>query len=168
MCPRVVLVGLPGAGKSTIGKRLARALSTQFIDTDTMIEERQGKTCSDIFAEHGEAHFRQVEADTIAEALTSDGIVSLGGGAIVTPRTRDLLAQHNVVYLSISVDEGLRRTSGRTTRPLLNVPNPREKYQQLYDERHPLYQQSATRVVRGDGKEPHRVVAEILNLIDDD
>ncbi|KAB1503707.1 shikimate kinase [Corynebacterium sp. 320] len=168
MAPRIVLVGLPGSGKSTIGRRLSHALNLPLNDSDQLIEQvYDGRSCGEIFSTLGEKDFRTVEADVIAEALKKNGILSLGGGAVVTKSTRELLKDHSVVFLDISVDEGVRRTSRTKTRPLLDVPNPREKYQHLYDTRRSLYQEVATYTVRCDAKDPRRVVTDILNQIEE-
>lgn len=167
MSPRAVLVGLPGSGKTTIGKRLANALNLQLVDTDQLLEQKLGKTCTQIMGELGEPGFREQEAIVVAEALNSDGIVSLGGGAVVTESTRDLLADQTVVYLNVSIDEGVRRTSGSTTRPLLNVADPRSKYEQLFAQRSAYYEEVSNFMVRCDGKEPRRVVTDILMFIEE-
>lgn len=167
MSPRVVLVGLPGSGKTTIGKRLANALHTSVVDTDHMIEERYGKSCGEVFNELGEAEFRKVEAQAVSDALKTDGIVSLGGGAVVTPSNRELLSQEQVVYLHVSAEEGVRRTSGSDARPLLNVENPTARYEELIKQRAGYYEEVASLLVYSDGKELQRVVTDILQFIDD-
>ena len=112
MAPKAVLIGLPGSGKSTIGRRLAKALGLTMFDTDVAIEERTGRSIAEIFTAEGEAGFRRIEEEVIRDALqTHDGILSLGGGAVTTPGVRDALSGHTVVYLEISEEEGVRRTS---------------------------------------------------------
>ena len=129
MAPKAVLIGLPGSGKSTIGRRLAKAVGCSMLDTDAVIEQRTGRTIAEIFAEDGEPGFRRIEEEVIREALENhDGILSLGGGAVTTPGVREALAGHTVVYLEISAAEGVRRTSGSTVRPLLAGPDRAEKY----------------------------------------
>ncbi|WP_185769807.1 shikimate kinase [Corynebacterium anserum] len=167
MSPRVVLVGLPGSGKTTIGKRLANALRTSVVDTDQLIEKRYGKSCGEVFSELGEEEFRRIEAQTVADALNTDGIVSLGGGAVVTPSNRKLLQDQRVVYLHVSAEEGVRRTAGSDSRPLLNVDDPMSRYEQLLEQRAAYYEEVANFLVNSDGKEPHRVVTDILQFIDD-
>ena len=105
--PRVVLVGPPGAGKTTIGRRLARALNTTHVDSDALIEQDQGKPCGEVYSDLGEEQFRELEAQHVAQALQHDGVVSLGGGAVVTDSTRALLANHEVVWVDVSVEEGV-------------------------------------------------------------
>ena len=168
MSPRVVLVGLPGSGKTTIGKRLANALATSLVDTDHMIEETYGKACGEVFSELGEEVFREVEAAAVAKALCTDGIVSLGGGAVVTEANREALKSQRVVYLHVSAEEGVRRTSGSTARPLLNISDPAARYAELIEQRSAFYEEVATLQVYSDGKEPQRVVTDILQYIEDD
>jgi len=163
MAPRAVLIGPPGAGKSTIGKRVAQALDVPLLDTDVEIERTTGHTIPEIFTRDGEPEFRRIEEQVVADALaTHDGVVSLGGGAILSERTRRLLAGHVVVYLEISVAEGLRRTGANTNRPLLNGGDPAQKYRDLMRRRRPLYRQSATIRVRTDGRSPARVVQQVI------
>lgn len=160
---RVVLVGLPGSGKSTIGRKLARELGVALYDTDAGIEDDTGRTIPDIFATDGEVEFRRIEEEVVRRAVLShDGVVSLGGGSVLSERTRELLRDATVVYLEISVSEGVRRTGASNTRPLLNGVDPAAKYRDLMRERRPLYRQIATVRVRTDGRSPGRVVRMIL------
>lgn len=168
MSPRVVLVGLPGSGKTTVGKRLANALHTSAIDTDLMIGEKYGSACGDVFNQLGEAQFRQAEAEAVAEAMETDGIVSLGGGAVLTASNRALLADQRVVYLHVTAQEGVRRTSGDSSRPLLNVSDPAARYEQLLEERAQFYEEVANLLVHSDGKKPQRVVTDILQYLEED
>ncbi len=163
MTPRAVLIGPPAAGKSTIGRRLAQALNLPLLDTDAEIERTTGRTIPDIFGTDGEPAFRRIEEEVVADALARhDGIVSLGGGAILSERTRALLQDRTVIYLEISVAEGLRRTGTNTTRPLLAGADPAAKYRELMRRRRPLYRQAATIRVRTDGRSPGRVVQQVL------
>ncbi|MFF0813906.1 shikimate kinase [Rhodococcus sp. NPDC003318] len=167
MTPRAVLIGPPGAGKSTIGRRLARALDVDIFDTDAAIERETGRTIPEIFVEDGEPAFRAIEEDVVRRALLEqDGIVSLGGGAILSADTRSRLAGHTVVYLEISVAEGLKRTGTATTRPLLNGPDPRQKYRELMRFRRPLYREVATIRMRTDGRSPARVVQQLVTKLE--
>ncbi|MGW5313242.1 shikimate kinase, partial [Nocardia thailandica] len=160
---RVVLIGPPGAGKSTIGRKLARELGVALYDTDNGIEEDTGRTIPDIFAVDGEPEFRRIEEEVVRRAvLGHDGVVSLGGGAVLSAQTRQLLRSVTVVYLEISVAEGLRRTGASNTRPLLNGADPAAKYRELMDIRRPLYKEVASVRVRTDGRSPGRVVRTIL------
>ncbi len=132
MAPKAVLVGLPGSGKSTIGRRLAKALGVSLLDTDAAIEEQTGRTIADIFATDGEQEFRRIEEEVVRAALADhDGVLSLGGGAVTSPGVCEALAGHTVIYLEISAAEGVRRTGGNTVRPLLAGPDRAEKYRAL-------------------------------------
>jgi shikimate kinase len=168
MVPKAVLVGLPGSGKSTIGRRLAKALDCPLLDTDTAIEERTGRTIADIFAAEGESGFRQIEEEVVCEALREhDGVLSLGGGAITTAAIREALAGQTVVYLEISAAEGVRRTSGSTVRPLLAGPDRAEKYRELMSQRAPLYRRVATIRINTNRRNPGAVVRSIVGRLED-
>lgn len=164
--PRVVLVGLPGAGKSTIGRRLAHALHCQFVDTDTLIGELHGLSCGEVFSHIGEAAFRRVEEEQVALALKSDGIVALGGGAVISATTRALLSEHTVVYLKISAAEGVRRTCADDTRPILAAEDPAQRYRQIQAERAPFYEEVANLTVTSEDRDPRQTVSEILHFIE--
>ena len=167
MAPKAVLIGLPGSGKSTIGRRLAKAVGCALLDTDAVIEERTGRTIADIFATDGEPGFRRIEEEVIREALaTHDGILSLGGGAVTTAGVREALSGHTVVYLEISAAEGVRRTSGSTVRPLLAGPDRAEKYRELMNDRIPLYRRVATIRVNTNRRNPGAVVRYIATRLE--
>lgn len=168
MAPKAVLVGLPGSGKSTIGRRLAKALGLRLLDTDAEIERRTGRTVAEIFGTDGEAAFRLLEEEVIRESLRDhDGILSLGGGAVTTAGVRDALAGHTVVYLEISAAEGVRRTSGSTVRPLLAGPDRAEKYRALMDQRVPLYRQVGTIRINTNRRNPGAVVRHIVGRLEE-
>lgn len=164
--PRVVLVGPPGAGKSTIGRRLSRALNVGLVDSDELIEEAEGTSCGEVFAGLGEPKFREIEAEHVAEALQSDGVVSLGGGAILTESTRQLLVNHVVVLVDVSAEEGARRTARESTRPVLAADDPAEHYRQLLEERQPFYREVANFRARTDDRTPQQVVGDILGFLE--
>ncbi|OBB82569.1 shikimate kinase [Mycolicibacterium peregrinum] len=167
MAPKAVLIGLPGSGKSTIGRRLAKALNLTMLDTDAAIEETTGRTIADIFATDGEAEFRRIEEEVIRSALsTHDGVLSLGGGAVTTSGVRAALAGHTVVYLEISAAEGVRRTGGSTVRPLLAGPDRAEKYRALMSERVPLYRRVATMRINTNRRNPGAVVRSIVTRLE--
>ena len=142
----IVLVGLPGAGKSKVGRLLASRLGVDHVDTDDLVEERQGRPIADIFAVGGEAAFRVMETDAVACALTRRAVVSLGGGAAATQAVRDLLAGHTVVYIDAPHEELVRRTASKTHRPLL-AEDPSGTLARLRTEREPHYRSVATIVV---------------------
>ena len=167
--PRVVLVGPPGSGKSTIGRRLASALNCEFIDTDELIEAREGCPCGVIITDHGEPHFRAVEAEEVARALQTDGVVSLGGGAVLTPSTRNLLEDMTVIFLDVAAAEGVRRTVSDSNRPLLTPQDNESRlqsYQQMLDDRCTYYRDVADFRVRTDKRSPQQTVGDILGFLD--
>ncbi|WP_343599916.1 shikimate kinase [Mycobacterium sp.] len=167
MAPRAVLVGMPGSGKSTIGRRLAKALGVDLFDTDAMIEEQTGRSVAEIFGTDGEPEFRRIEEQVIRAALADhDGVVSLGGGAVTTPGVRAALAGHTVVFLEISTAEGVRRTGGSTARPLLAGPDRVETFRTLMAQRVPLYRRVATIRVNTNRRNPAAVVGDILSRLD--
>jgi shikimate kinase len=166
MAPKAVLVGLPGSGKSTIGRRLAKALGVGLLDTDAAIEQQTGRSIADIFAADGEQEFRRIEEAAVRAALADhDGVVSLGGGAVTTPGVREALSGHTVVYLEIGAREGVRRTGGNTVRPLLAGGDRAEKYRALMAERVPLYRRVATVRVDTNRRNPGAVVRHILSRL---
>jgi len=166
MAPKAVLVGLPGSGKTTIGRRLAKALGVGPLDTDVAIEERTGRRIADIFASDGEQEFRRIEEEVVRAALADhDGVVSLGGGAVTSPGVCEALAGHTVIYLEISAREGVRRTGGNTVRPLLAGPDRTEKYRALMAKRAPLYRRVATIRVDTNRRNPGAVVRQILSRL---
>ena len=142
----VVLVGLPGAGKSKVGRLLAERLGVDHIDTDALVVEREGRSIADIFATDGEAAFRVMETEAVAEALTHEAVVSLGGGAAATPAVRDLLSGRTVIYIDAPHDELVRRTASKNHRPLL-AQDPSGTLARLRTEREPHYRAVATIVV---------------------
>ena len=167
MAPKAVLIGLPGSGKSTIGRRLAKALDVSLLDTDAAIEETTGRTIADIFATDGEPEFRRIEEDVIRSALQShDGVLSLGGGAVTTEGVRDALAGHVVIYLEISAAEGVRRTGGSTVRPLLAGGDRGEKFRKLMAERVPLYRQVAKMRINTNRRNPGAVVRHVVERLE--
>jgi shikimate kinase len=167
MAPKAVLIGLPGSGKSTIGRRLAKAMGVAMLDTDAAIEEKTGRTVADIFANDGEQEFRRIEEEVIREALAAhDGVLSLGGGAVTTEGVRDALSGHTVVFLEISAAEGVRRTSGSTVRPLLAGPDHAEKYRTLMNQRVPLYRRVATIRINTNRRNPGAVVRHIITRLE--
>jgi shikimate kinase len=160
--PRIVLVGPMGAGKSTVGALLAERWGVAVRDTDADVEAREARSISDIFVDSGEAHFRALEREAVADALAShDGVLALGGGAVLDPATRDLLAGHTVVFLRVGLSDAVKRVGLGTTRPLL-LGNVRGQVKALLDERAPVYESVATLVVDTDGRTPDEIADEIV------
>ncbi|MGE3256809.1 shikimate kinase, partial [Pseudonocardia sp.] len=168
--PRVVLVGPPGSGKTTVGKILARRLGLEFTDVDALIVERAGKPISDIFTQDGEPTFRALEREVVAHALgTTSGVLALGGGSVLAAETRERLRGHEVVYLTVGLADGLRRTGMSTARPLLVGVNPRATFRALLEARTPLYREVATieiDTVRRNTNQVARAVLEALGAAD--
>lgn len=162
MTPRVVLVGAPGSGKTTVGRLLATRLSVAFRDTDVDIEHAAGMSISDIFVTQGEPTFRQMEHDAVIAALdTHDGVLALGGGAVVDPRTRAALDGHRVVWLQVGLADAASRVGLNRDRPLL-LGNVRGTLKRLMDERAPMYDEVASLRVLTDGRSPEEIVEEIV------
>ncbi|GLW11852.1 shikimate kinase [Microtetraspora sp. NBRC 13810] len=159
---RAVLIGPPGAGKSTVGRLLAERLGVAFRDTDDDVEAVAGKPVGDIFVEDGEERFRALEAEAVRGALEEhDGVLSLGGGAILAEETQRLLAGHTVVYLEVGLAQAVQRVGLASARPLL-VLNPRSRLKMLLEARRPIYERLATSKVPTDGREPEEIVDELV------
>nr|WP_183101281.1 shikimate kinase [Nocardioides pelophilus] len=151
-----------GAGKTTVGRLLADALGVAFLDSDHAIEARAGKSVQEIFVDDGEAAFRELEREAVAAALEAhDGVLALGGGAVLDPATRELLADHRVVFLKVGLTDAAKRVGLGVGRPLL-LGNVRARVKQLLDERTPIYEGLARISVDTDGRTPQDVAAEII------
>lgn len=155
----VVLVGPMGAGKTSVGRKVAKALGVPFTDTDKRIAIEHGPI-PELFAQHGESHFRELERAAVAEALAEGGVISLGGGAVTTAETRELLRQLPVVFLSVSpeVISGRIRSGNR---PLLAGEDPVAKWNQIYEQRRGWYEEVATTIIDTSSRPMHRIAAEI-------
>ena len=141
----ISLIGLPGSGKSTVGRQLARRLQLPFFDSDHVIEQQLGCSIREFFEREGEGRFRDIEASVI-DALTQgqEGVLSTGGGVVLRPENRNNLRDRTqVVYLNSSPDELFRRLRHDKNRPLLQVADPLQRLRDLYAQRHPLYRETA-------------------------
>lgn len=167
MGPRAIFIGMPGAGKSTVGRRVAAALGLEFRDSDELIAERTGRSVPSIFESEGEAAFREIEADAIEWASHEfEGILALGGGAVLHERTRRLLADQHVVLIEATDEELTRRVSrSRTVRPLLRK-DPAGQIKNLRRHRSTLYHSVANYVVLSDARPVARVVDEVVNYLE--
>ena len=166
MAPRVILIGPPGSGKSTVGQALAAAMRVPFADTDEAIEAEAGIPIGDIFVQHGEPHFRKLERAAVQRALlTHPGVLALGGGAITDAETRSDLSEHRVVFLDVSLAEAAHRVGLDTSRPLL-LGNVRGQLKALMDARRPLYEQIAAYTVDSSTGTPEEIAARIVTLLE--
>ena len=168
--PPVVLIGAPGAGKTTVGAALAARLGVGFTDTDAIVEAAAGKPVSDIFVTDGEPEFRRLERAAVAAALApgtgaAAGIVGLGGGAVMDEETQARLAGRRVVYLETGFAELAKRVGLDRARPLLIGTNPRAQLKALLEQRLPVYGRLAWLTVSTDGREPDEIAAEIAAAI---
>lgn len=162
--PTVSLVGLPGAGKSSVGRQLAKRLGVGFVDSDAVIEQRIGEPIRFFFEREGEAPFRDLEQAVIAELVAAaPGVLATGGGAVLREANRRALHDGStVIYLRSSPEELHRRLRHDTQRPLLQVADPRARLQQLYRERDPLYRETAHFVVETGRPTLHTLVGMVL------
>jgi shikimate kinase len=162
----VVLVGPMGAGKTTVGELLATAWGVKLRDTDRDVEETEGRPISEIFVDRGEGYFRERERAAVAEALrTHDGVLALGGGAVLDPGTREALRGEVVVFLQVGLTDAVKRVGLGTARPLL-LGNVRARVKALLDERLPVYREVATVTVQTDGRSAEEVAAEVREHVE--
>jgi shikimate kinase len=165
MAPVVVLVGSPGAGKSSVGKRVAESLTVSFTDSDRVIEEEAGMTIADFFVDRGEDEFRDLEADVVARCLEScDGVLALGGGAVLRPETQERLAGQRVVWLKVSLHDAAQRVGMNQARPLL-LGNVRGTLAALLEKREPIYSAVSTDVVETSGRGVRLVAEEVVKVV---
>ena len=168
--PVVVLVGAPASGKTTVGTAVAGILGLPFRDTDADVEALTGSTVGELFVDRGEEHFRALEEEAVARALEEhDGVLALGGGAVLSPATRTRLTAYGsnggiVVWLEVDLPSAAKRAGLSRDRPLLQL-NPRAVLRTLLEARTPLYQEVATLTVPTGGREPGDVVAEVVAAV---
>nr|WP_179519588.1 shikimate kinase [Nocardioides perillae] len=155
-----------GAGKTTVAGLLGERWGLPVRDTDADVAASAGQSISDLFVDHGEAHFRALERDAVALALAEhDGVLALGGGAVLDPATRELLAGHPVVFLRVGLSDAVKRVGLGTSRPLL-VGGVRARVKALLDERAPVYEAVATLVVDTDDRTPDDVADEVARRVE--
>ena len=156
----IVLIGFMGSGKTTVGRMVAARLGLPYVDTDALIARRSGMSVAEIFASRGEDHFRNLEAEVVAETLTGrEAVVSLGGGAVTTETTRTLLSSHRTVFLDVGLEVAMERARrDPTERPLLNSGD----VARLYERRRALYRSTGHHAIAVDGLAPHEVAARVV------
>lgn len=163
--PRVVLVGPMGAGKSTVANLLGQAWGVAVRDTDADVERAEGRSIQEIFVDSGEGYFRDLEVRAVAEALAGhDGVLALGGGAVMDPRTREALVGHPVVFLNVGLSDAVKRVGLGAGRPML-LGNIRSRIKALLDERTPVYESVSQHRVETDGRTPQEVADEIMEVL---
>lgn len=160
--PVAVIIGAPGAGKTTIGRRTAERLHVPFADSDHLVEKSMGKKVADIFLDLGESEFRTLEAEAIAGALTSfTGVLSLGGGAVMNPSTCEALSGQTVIWLDVDLSSAAARVGLNTARPLL-MGNVRATLSDLMKQRTPVYQELASVSINTSGRSIREIVDEVV------
>lgn len=164
---RLVLIGAPGSGKSTVGKSLANHLHLPFVDTDALIEEKSGKKITDIFVVDGEDVFRALEFETLNEVLMMESaVISLGGGAPISSAAQQVIrdSHSTVLFLDVSLATAAPRVGFNRDRPLLLV-NPRAQWQALSDQRRPIYEDLATHAIKVDDMTVEAIVTTIEEIL---
>ena len=164
MLTKIVLIGPPGAGKSSVGRALSKELSMPFIDSDSEIEKVAGKTIAEIFVDDGEQVFRKMEVEIVSKLLTDfTGVIALGGGAPITLETQQKLDSSDfpIIFIDVSISQAANRLGFNKDRPLLLI-NPRQQWLNLMNDRRPIYERLASEIVSSDNKKPVEV-AKIIS-----
>ena len=159
MLTKIVLIGPPGAGKSSVGRALSKELSMPFIDSDSEIEKIAGKSISEIFVDDGEQVFRKMEVEIVSKLLTDfTGVIALGGGAPITLETQQKLESIDfpIIFLDVSISQAANRVGFNKYRPLILI-NPRQQWLNLMNDRRPIYERLASEIVSSDNKKPVEV-----------
>jgi shikimate kinase len=163
---KIIFIGPPGSGKSSVGKEVAAILKLSHIDTDQLIEEKSGKRISDIFLDDGEPAFRRMEKEIVLEVLQQDNcVISLGGGSVIDSEVADKLrVEPNVIYLEVSISNAAPRVGFNAERPLL-VANPRQQWLKLMEDRKPIYEGLGRKRISTDNRKPKEIAREIAGLL---
>ena len=165
--PRAVLIGPPGAGKSSVARQLGRILDCQVVDTDSVIEKKSGKSISEIFVEDGETKFREIERQVVLDEIkNNESVLALGGGSVLNAEVAQSLRDNlvPVIYLEVSISQAAPRVGFNKDRPLLTM-NPRQQWLALMEVRRPIYEGLASFKVNTDNRNPAEVAAEIAGFL---